>query len=638
VKLEYRIDFLKYKRRQTIEVNIGGVPMGGSQPIRIQSMTNTDTCNTQDTVRQIIQIACEGADYVRLTVPGQKEAGNLSNIIAELTNNNCNVPLVADIHFNPKVAKIAAAIVDKVRINPGNYVDKKLFKTFDYTPEQYNDELSKLRDEFITLLEICRKHNTVLRIGVNHGSLSDRIMSRYGDTPEGMTESAMEFLRICRDENFKNVVVSLKASNTRIMVFSNRMLVSKIDDEGMNYPMHLGVTEAGEGEDGRIKSAVGIGALLADGIGETIRVSLTEDPHREIPFAHKLVSYLKEREHHTEIPAFDNYPLNPFDYQRRSTLPVGNIGGNNLPVVISESENDPSFLNLNEIGWHYSDEGVWLFDDMAPDYLIVNRWPKELPIPKGRGVILPADKIDQNLSQNEILPLFYFDTYKSGGNNFKGPKFIQIFASRLLSEEIEFIKKDKNAVLIIETNNKNGFADQRAAIIRLMNNQCYTPVILKREYSEILKEDFQLKSAADLGGLFIDGIGDGIWIENKGTISEKDQIVTSFGILQASRSRISKTEYISCPSCGRTLFDLQNTTRRIRECTLHLKGLKIGIMGCIVNGPGEMADADYGYIGTGKGLITLYKGKEVVKKNVPEKRAVDELINLIKEKGDWVEP
>jgi (E)-4-hydroxy-3-methylbut-2-enyl-diphosphate synthase len=640
VKEEYCKDLRRYQRRLSNEVEIGPTAMGAIHPIRIQSMTNTDTSKTHDTVSQIIRIANAGADYVRLTVPGEKDAENLKNIKAELENQNCKIPIIADIHFNPKVALIAAGIVNKVRINPGNYSTFRHTGPSGYSAERYKEELQKLKTEFIKLLKICRENKTAIRIGTNHGSLSDRIISRYGDTSDGMAESVMEFLRICRDEEFKEVVVSIKASNTRIMVYSNRMLVSKMEAENMHYPLHLGVTEAGDGEDGRIKSAAGIGALLADGIGDTIRISLTEDPELEIPVALKLVSYFKEREGHEPIPSFNNYPLNPYEFQKRPSYSAGIMGGNHVAVVVSAMKNDISIQSLEEVGWHYKEnQGTWVFDDMAPDYLYVNYWPENIPVPNEKSVIIETNEATHFPLQKKLFPLFNFDSYKSfGAKVYKGVKLIKILASDLQKEEIGLIKKDKKAVLVIETKNNNGYADQRAAVIRLINNNCQSPVILKRNYTESNKEDFQLKSAADLGGLFIDGLGDGIWIENKNILSAKDETETSFGILQSSRVRISKTEYISCPSCGRTLFDLQTTTKKIQQHTSHLKGLKIGIMGCIVNGPGEMADADYGYVGSGKGRITLYKGKQVIKRNITENLAVEALISLIKENGDWVEP
>jgi (E)-4-hydroxy-3-methylbut-2-enyl-diphosphate synthase len=638
MKNSYCKNFTRYIRRQTNEVFVGTIPMGGANPIRVQSMINTDTCATIDSVRQIIRIASEKADYVRLTVPGLKDAENLSNIIAELTKQNCNIPLIADIHFNPRLARIAAAIVDKVRINPGNFIDKTVVQNVDFTNNHYLAELDRLKVEFLQLLEICKKNNTAIRIGTNHGSLSDRIINRFGDTPLGMAESAMEFLRICKEEKFNNVVVSMKASNTRIMVYATRLLVSKMDGENMQFPLHLGVTEAGEGEDGRIKSAVGIGTILADGIGDTIRVSLTEDPELEIPVARKLVSYFEERENHSLIPSFGDYPLDPYEYNRRNSHAVLNIGGNQSPVVLLTMNDTINKKSLGEIGWYLSNNGEWSFNDISPDVLVVSTWPDDVPKPQQKHILINCSFSGAGAPEDNGFSLIDFNNYKKGEVNSTKTIFVQIKSSELLKNEIELIGGNRNAVIVLETDNENGLADQRGAIFRLMNSGCTNPVIIKRGYKESLKEDFQLKSAADTGGLFIDGLADGIWIENSDSLNNKDILSTAFGILQASRVRTSKTEYISCPSCGRTMFDLQTTTRKIRERTNHLKGLKIGVMGCIVNGPGEMADADYGYVGSGRGKVTLYKEKEVIKRNVPEENAVDELVVLIKENGDWVEP
>lgn len=628
-KTDYCSDFLNYRRRKPTVVTIGDIALGGNYPIRIQSMTNTDTSDVHASTEQIIRIAKEGADIVRLTVPGQKDAESLKEIKDELKKRSFKVPLVADIHFNPRLAYTAATIVDKVRINPGNFTDRKLSKEDDNKATEAED-LRKLRSEFLNLIDICRKHNTALRIGTNHGSLSDRIVNKYGDTVDGMAESAMEFLRICKEVGFDNVVVSMKSSNTRVMVYATRLLVSKMLEEGMEYPLHLGVTEAGEGEDGRIKSAVGIGALLADGIGETIRVSLTEDPEKEIPVARKLVNYFSERENHPRIPAFGKYPVNPYDYTRRITRTLLNIGGNQAPVVFYNLAGDITADRLKQIGWHLLPGNLWQYDEPVPDIIVVDHWPKEIPKPLTKTVISRIDRDNHRI-------IDYIENFSPEPDENR-VTFVTVKASDLQGQALEELAKSRNLVFILETDNPNGYADQRAAIFRLINSGCEIPVILRRNYKENIPEDFQLKSAADLGGLFIDGLGDGIWLENSGALTDKEIINTSFGILQAGRVRTSKTEYISCPSCGRTLFDLQSTTRKIRERTQHLKGLKIGIMGCIVNGPGEMADADYGYVGTGFGKVTLYKQKQVIKRNVPEEDAVDELISLIKEYGDWVEP
>jgi (E)-4-hydroxy-3-methylbut-2-enyl-diphosphate synthase len=582
-------------------------------------MTSTNTLNTEGTIEQSLRIIKAGGELVRITAQGVKEAENLEYIKKGICNTGCDIPLAADIHFNPKAAFTAAKLIEKVRINPGNFVDKRLENAdVEFSEVEYQSELKKIEEKLIHLLEICKENKTTLRIGVNHGSLSDRIMSRFGDTPEGMVESAMEFLRICVLNDFLNVVVSLKSSNTRVMVHANRLLVSKMATENMNFPIHLGVTEAGEGEDGRIKSAVGIGALLADGIGDTIRVSLTEAPENEIPVAKKIVNYFSERIGHKEIRCVDEILINFYDYAKRKTSQVINIGADNFPVVIGNSEKDgelkPEFVylsdklfygNFNENYKYIVDEETWEQQDFDHSY------------------ISPLFSSVNN---------FYFADKKSTSLN-----FISIRNNDLSVDDIQKIKSLNNIVLILETGNKNGYAAQRAAFLKLLGQSCNVPVIIKRTYKENELEDLQLKAACDFGGLFLDGLGDGIWIDNKGKISSDDIINTAFGILQASRVRVSKTEYISCPGCGRTLYDLQKTTQIIREKTSHLKNLKIGIMGCIVNGPGEMADADYGYVGAGPGKITLYKNKEVIKKNIPEENAVDELIHLIKENGDWVD-
>ncbi len=618
MKYEKSINLFQYSRLKTRSVKLGNIEIGGNNPIRIQSMTSTNTLKTNETVDQSLRIIKAGGELVRITAQGVKEAENLKNIKKEIREAGFETPLAADIHFNPKAAFTAASIVEKVRINPGNFVDKRAdFTKIEYTEEDYQVELKKIEEKFIPLLNICKEHKTALRVGVNHGSLSDRIMSSYGDTPEGMAESAMEFLRICIRENFLNVVVSLKSSNTRVMVQANRLMLARMIDEEMDFPLHLGVTEAGEGEDGRIKSAVGIGTLLADGIGDTIRVSLTEPPEDEIPVAKKLVNYFDERIDHKKIEEVDIIPINFFEYNKRNTSVVENIGGNNLPVVISNKEGSEELYS----------EFVYLGDQFIFD-----------SSHEKSNFIIDEQNWDQQITYDDnVFPLFksvnnfYLSDSKSSKLN-----FLKINCSEINDENLLKIKNQNNIVLILETNNKNGFADQRAAFFKLMNSACDFPVIIKRSYKENNLEDLQLKSASDIGGLFLDGLGDGIWIENKGKVDDQDIINTSFGILQASRVRISKTEYISCPGCGRTLFDLQKTTAEIRKRTSHLKNLKIGIMGCIVNGPGEMADADYGYVGAGPGKITLYKNKEVVKKNIPEENAVEELIQLIKDCGDWI--
>lgn len=617
MNFEKHINLFKYSRLKTHPVKVGSIEIGGNNPIRIQSMTSTNTLKTDETVDQSLRIIKAGGELVRITAQGIREAENLGNIKKEIRESGFETPLAADIHFNPKAAFTAAKIVEKVRINPGNFVDKRAdFTKIEYTEENCQVELKKIEEKFIPLLNICKEKKTALRVGVNHGSLSDRIMNRYGDTPKGMIESAMEFLRICIRENFLNVVVSLKSSNTRVMVQANRLMLARMIEERMNFPLHLGVTEAGEGEDGRIKSAVGIGTLLADGIGDTIRVSLTEPPEDEIPVAKKLANYFDERINHKQINDIDTIPINFFEYNKRNTRVVENIGGNNLPVVISNKEGNeelyPEFVYLGD---------QFIFDSSH----------------EKSNFIIDEQNWDQQITYDDnLFPLFKsFNNFYLSESKSSKLNFLKINCSEINDENLLKIKNQNNIVLILETNNKNSFADQRAAFFKLMNSACDFPVIIKRSYKENNLEDLQLKSASDIGGLFLDGLGDGIWIDNKSSIDEQDIINTSFGILQASRVRISKTEYISCPGCGRTLFDLQKTTAEIRKRTSHLKNLKIGIMGCIVNGPGEMADADYGYVGAGPGKITLYKNKEVVKKNIPEENAVEELIQLIKNCGDW---
>ena len=618
MKYEKYIHLFQYNRFKSRPVKTGSIEIGGNHPVRIQSMTNTNTMDTSGTISQSIRIIKEGGELVRITAQGVKEAENLANIKKGIREEGYNTPIAADIHFNPKAAFTAAKLVEKVRINPGNFVDKRAdFTKIDFTNEEYQQEIQKIEEKLIPLLTICKENNTAIRIGVNHGSLSDRIMSRYGDTPLGMVESAMEFLRICVRENFFNIIVSLKSSNTRVMVQANRLMLTRMSEENMDFPLHLGVTEAGEGEDGRIKSAVGIGALLADGIGDTIRVSLTETPENEIPVAKKLVNYFTLREGHKEIKKVTPIAINFFDYKKRKTTPVGNIGGENAPVVIGAKQKS---------------------GDLIPEFIYLGDEIIAVNLKKNQLYIADETTWQQQFSKNgSVFPLFssihnfFFADNKSDRLN-----FIRISNSNLIIDDLQKVK-NQNVIFVLETNHKNGFADQRAAFLKLINAGCEIPVIIKRTYTENLPEDLQLKSASDAGGLFLDGMGDGIWIENKGNIAHQIITSTAFGILQASRVRMSKTEYISCPGCGRTLFDLQKTSQEIRKRTSHLKNLKIGIMGCIVNGPGEMADADYGYVGAGPGKITLYKNKEVVKKNIPEENAVEELIQLIKDCGDWVE-
>lgn len=613
------MNYFNYRRRVSSETRIGNTPMGGSNPIRIQSMTNTNTNDTGASVEQVIKIIEAGGDYVRLTAQGVREAENLRNIKDAVRSKGYATPLIADIHFNPRAAEAAARIVEKVRINPGNFVDRvKTFATFEYTDEEYAQEIGKIRAKLIPLLDICKEHKTAIRIGVNHGSLSDRIMSRYGDTPEGMVESCMEFLHICIEESFRDIVISMKTSNTVVMSQAVRLLIERMDKEGLNFPLHLGVTEAGDGEDGRIKSAVGIGSLLADGIGDTIRVSLSEDPEFEIPVARKLVAYITERENHPEIVAKASDKFSPFSTDRRETYVVENIGGDNFPIVISDRSNGNFELNSH----------------FLPDYIYVG---KELPVSAPRAIPSIID-VEGWRGDKNTYPLFSASNCQNINKVDAAVKFLEISYKELNDEIISQLKTEKNIVVILSTNHINGVGEQRAFIHTLMSNDCDTPIVLKRQYNEDESEDLQIKAAADLGTLFLDGFGNGIMLQNEGNIALKNIDAYMFGILQASRVRTSKTEYISCPSCGRTLFDLQTTVALVKEATSHLKHLKIGVMGCIVNGPGEMADADYGYVGAERGKISLYKRKNLIEKNIPSGEAVQRLVQLIKDNGDWVEP
>lgn len=618
------MDLFNYSRRKSSAVRIGATPLGGSNPIRIQSMTNTATQDTEACVAQAKRIADAGGEYVRLTTQGVKEAENLRNINAALRRDGYDVPLVADVHFNPKVADVAALYAEKVRINPGNYVDAaRTFKHLEYTDEEYAAELQKIRGRFVPFLNICRENHTAIRIGVNHGSLSDRIMSRYGDTPEGMVESCMEFLRICVEEHFTDVVISIKASNTVVMVRTVRLLVQTMEREGMNFPLHLGVTEAGDGEDGRIKSALGIGALLADGLGDTIRVSLSEAPEAEIPVARKLADYITQRAGHAYIPAAMAPDFNYLAPARRVTHAVRNIGGDSVPVVVAarlDGNNgfDPQFL---------------------PDYVYTgHRLPTD-PHPDVQYIV------DADLWQGQpnTWPVFKADQLPFVSACVSPLKFLFITYMGLNEEVLACLKYHPEIVLIAQSNHANRVGEHRALAHQLMCEGLSHPLIFFQHYSETEKEDFQLKAAADMGPLIFDGLCDGLFLFNlpgkqgEKPVSDLTTDATAFAILQAGRLRTSKTEYISCPGCGRTLYDLEQTIARIKAATGHLKGLKIGIMGCIVNGPGEMADADYGYVGAGRGRISLYKKKECIEKNIPEEEAVDKLIELIKANGEWSE-
>lgn len=609
-------DLFNYTRRNTHEVQIGNTPMGGSNPIRIQSMTNTVTRDTEACVEQAKRIIDAGGEYVRLTTQGVAEAENLKNINIGLRSQNYMNPLVADVHFNPKVAEVAALYAEKVRINPGNYVDAaRTFKHLEYTDEEYAQELEKIRARFVPFLNICKENHTAIRIGVNHGSLSDRIMSRYGDTPEGMVESCMEFLRICVAEQFFNVVISIKASNTVVMVKTVRLLADVMEREGMSFPLHLGVTEAGDGEDGRIKSALGIGALLADGLGDTIRVSLSEAPEAEIPVARKLVDYVTAREGHPYIPGMVPESFNYLSPQRRKTQPVHNIGGNQVPVVIASGLTARQEVN----------------PQFQPDYIYTGR-----TLPEQRESCAYIVDADSWTGEANTYPAF------RPSNEDEEPLFLKImqcnadlkflFLSYMAcnDEIIALLRHHPEIVVIAQSNHPNRLGELRGLIHQLTCQGLENPVVIFEHYSENNAEDLQIKAAADMGALIFDGLCDGIFLFNQGNIASTVIDATAFGILQAGRARTSKTEYISCPGCGRTLFDLQSTLARIKAATADLKELKIGVMGCIVNGPGEMADADYGYVGAGRGKVSLYRRKECIEKNIPEEQAVDKLLELIR--------
>jgi (E)-4-hydroxy-3-methylbut-2-enyl-diphosphate synthase len=628
-----------YRRFETRAVKVGSIGIGGSNSIRLQSMTTTDTMNTEGTVEQSIRMIDAGCELVRITAPSKKEAENLGVIKQKLVERGYATPLVADIHFTPNAAEIAAGLVEKVRVNPGNYADKKKFEEIVYTDETYLSELDRIRERFTPLVLLCKKNGTAMRIGTNHGSLSDRILSRYGDTPHGMVESAMEFLRICRDHDFHEVVISMKASNALVMVQAYRLLVHTMMLEKMNYPLHLGVTEAGDGEDGRIKSAVGIGTLLEDGLGDTIRVSLTEEPEAEIPVARLLAERYKQRHLAPAIRAVEP-TVNPFEHSRRNSRSVLNMGGKNVPRVIMDfsRRTEITAASFFAAGYLYSVPlDKWNITDMAADFIYCGSNEVNFEIPGTLSLLFDGSFWKKQAAKERCYPVFTLEEWAVEKENTKGVVFLKASREELIPSVLEELKSDKRLVLVLTTEHAHGMAEQRAAFFDLMHAQCDVPVLVMRSYKESSEDEFMLYSATDCGALLIDGLGDGLFLSAP-SIALQRVNTTAFGILQATRTRISKTEYISCPSCGRTLFDLQETTAKIRLKTAHLKGIKIGIMGCIVNGPGEMADADYGYVGTGIGKITLYKEKEVVKKNVPEESAVEELIQLIKEHGDWVEP
>ncbi|WP_439181877.1 (E)-4-hydroxy-3-methylbut-2-enyl-diphosphate synthase [Carboxylicivirga taeanensis] len=613
----YCEDLFNYHRNPTRSVKVGIKTIGGNSAIQIQSMTTTNSLDAAATAGQVMSILDAGADIVRITTQGRSEAHTLEEVKRLIREKGYQQPLVADIHFNPNAAKIAAANVEKVRINPGNFSGGAKKFNFSLSPEQYQEELDTAKAKLSAFLEVCKQHGTAIRIGTNHGSLSDRIMSRFGDTPQGMVEACMEYLRMCEQLNFKDIVLSIKASNTRIMVHTVRLLVVAMKKEGMNYPLHLGVTEAGSEDEGRIKSAVGSGALLIDGLGDTIRVSLTEDPEKEVPVATKLVNYITARTNHAAIPASKVVNFTPFEYNRRATHTVLNIGGEHTPVVIADAED--RFYKKNEL---------------QPDYLMIEL-PEDIKNHYQRYLIPFTAWKTANTSDNTIPVL----TASEFTTTIELPKycFLAISYPELNDEVLTKLKSHQQVIILLHSQHVNAPVEQRAFIFKLMEHALTHPVVLNNSYLEDIDEDFQIKAAADAGLLFIDGLADGLYLENDGQISNEEIVNTAFGILQSSRVRFTKTEFISCPGCGRTLFDLQETTRQVKARTSHLKGLKIAVMGCVVNGVGEMADADYGYIGSGPDTVSLFKKRELIKRNLSKDEAVDELIKLIKENGDWVE-
>jgi (E)-4-hydroxy-3-methylbut-2-enyl-diphosphate synthase len=657
----------QYKRLPTREVRIGGLLLGNFHPIRVQTMTTTDTMDTIATVEQSIRCIEAGSELIRITAPSKREAENLLNIKKELRARGYTTPIVADIHFTPNAAEIAARIVEKVRINPGNYIDKKKFEIIEYSDADYQEEIDRIRERFTPLIKICQEHGTAMRIGTNHGSLSDRIMSRYGDTPMGMVESAMEFLRIARDENYHEIVLSMKSSNPQVMVHAYRLLVKTMTDEfGECYPLHLGVTEAGDGEDGRTKSSIGIGTLLEDGLGDTIRVSLTEDPEFEIPVCKDLVARYQDRSHagnDKKCPpnnSADNrgssvtrLPYDPFNYQRRETFAIDNIGGKHVPVVIGDVSKIENITrdDLKALGYTYDvANDKWNISDAAADYILTANEDLDFPLPGTLKVVLNHKAWMNTTDKEKCFPIIDADLYlddhcvRSSRMNFVSMDCFSTGHSTVPMQLLfDKLKKDRTAVLCLSSTNKNAMQSIRQMFVELENNQVLNPTILICDSTHEDMNKSLVHYATETGALLLDGFGDGLCL---GHHFMNKEVATNFytmnslafNILQATRTRISKTEYISCPSCGRTLFDLQETTARIRAVTNHLKGVKIAIMGCIVNGPGEMADADFGYVGSGPGKITLYRGKEIVKRNVKSEVAVEELIGLLKENDAWIEP
>jgi len=647
-----------YKRLATLEVKVGDLLLGNFHPIRVQTMTTTDTLDTIATVEQSIRCIEAGAELIRITAPSKHEAENLKAIRDELRKRGYHTPLVADIHFTPNAAEIAARIVEKVRVNPGNYVDKKRFEFIEYTDGEYLEEIERIRDRFTPLVKICKEYGTAMRIGTNHGSLSDRIMSRYGDTPMGMVESAMEFLRIARAESYHNIVLSMKSSNPLVMVQAYRLLVQQMNAEFKAcYPLHLGVTEAGDGEDGRIKSAIGIGSLLEDGIGDTIRVSLTEDPEFEIPVCKDLVKRFEGKESHQPIREIVQVPYDPFQYQRRNTHAVSNIGEKHVPIVMADFMSAETIIpaDLRAAGYSYDDvTDKWTISDAAADYIYTGKKILDFALPGTLKVICNFNTWLQAGDKEKYYPLFQEAEFAKFKERSKGINFLSVDADTPGAYGLLEGKIDPTLVFCVWSSNARSMPSVRRYIVEMMNSGITNPVILAVESHQESIDEQLIHFAAETGALLLDGMGDGIWLMNDPSkisnvkmngrtyleMKNNHQFLnnTSFSILQASRNRISKTEYISCPSCGRTLFDLQETTARIRSVTHHLKGVKIAIMGCIVNGPGEMADADFGYVGSGPGKVTLYRGKEVVKRAVDSAIAVDELVQLLKQSEVWIEP
>ena len=638
----YGVPLDHYQRLETRVVDIGGVPLGGEYPIRIQSMTTTDTMDTTATVRQTLELIEAGCDYVRITAPSIRDAENLGEIQQQVRAAGFQTPLIADIHFTPNAAEAAARLIAKVRVNPGNYADRKKFQQIEYSDADYAAELERIRERFTPLVRICREEGTAMRIGTNHGSLSDRIMSRYGDTPLGMVESALEFVRICRDENYHQLVLSMKASNPQVMVQAYRLLIQHMLEEDMNYPLHLGVTEAGDGEDGRIKSASGIGSLLEDGIGDTIRVSLTEDPVHEVPVAQALVARVAAR--HDPVPP--HFPaslsFDPFQYQRRKTDAVLQMGDNNVPIVVGQPalKVPQAPEDLVSFGYQYQ-PGMdkWTLKDMACDLYHAGQELPATPLPPSVRVLLDGDFwLSLDPPPDHSYPLFDCESFCHAERHSRRANFVVITPDQLWNDALCCDLDDPTVVLVLDPGSEPGIRSRlRTAFLRLQELDLFCPLIMRLNYGECTLDNLRLWAATDAGALYLDGFGDGLWIQAP-HLPVEAVVSLQFGILQAARTRITKTEYIACPSCGRTLFDLQETTELIRSRTAHLKGVKIGIMGCIVNGPGEMADADYGYVGSGPGKITLYRGQEVVKSQLPSAVAVDELIELIKSDGRWLDP